>query len=178
MAVGMTLLPKARLFEFGLTFVTSRLSVPIHVYVTDMVAQNSAFYHMFTSRAQETGPCANKCHGEVKDMSTIARDTSPVSSMAGMVVVLSSADLALTVLGLEAGIIEEGNPFMEHLLEVSPVVFIVAKAVLTAFFAVVVCKWGQSLLWVRAMVRLVLAAYLGVMLLHAEWVASVAIAMG
>jgi hypothetical protein len=83
---------------------------------------------------------------------------------------LSLIDLILTALGLKIGIIDEGNPFMKNMLEISPVLFVTLKIALTLFFLIIISKYGPNYEWTKPAVSFVLVAYLGVMILHMTWI--------
>jgi hypothetical protein len=99
-----------------------------------------------------------------KDMIQISFDAT-----VSIVVLLSMADLALTILGLNLGVITEANPIMDAVLHKGQDWFILVKVALTMLFMFTLLAWGKRITWTAYPLKLVAATYIGVMFLHLRW---------
>ena len=86
--------------------------------------------------------------------------------------ILSLLDGALTLWGLGLGAIEEVNPFMQLLIEKSPIAFMTVKLSIPIILGLVFWKIrNRSRKFVTCSLGLVLIAYSVAMVFHVYWIA-------
>lgn len=86
------------------------------------------------------------------------------------VIILTVLDAVLTVIGLQLGIITEGNPIFRGAMHTYPLITAALVCVCTAGLMWLVCKYGSTFRSTRALMTVLCAAKSLIIVSHIGWV--------
>lgn len=89
--------------------------------------------------------------------------------------ILTFADVIFTATGLNLGIVEEANPYMDYLIELSLPITLVGILVVTIAILYMLYKVENRVRWLPLALKGLLIIKVVVILLHFQWIAVASI---